>query len=50
MGSSLISGYSGALIVAPGTSDIVVVLTSNDALPAFEFVERIVADWATGDG
>jgi D-alanyl-D-alanine carboxypeptidase len=49
MVGSLISGYSGALTVAPESGDIVVVLTSNDALPAFEFVEGIVNDWAAGD-
>jgi len=35
--------------VAPETGDIVVVLTSNDALPAFELVEGIVNDWAAED-
>ena len=49
MVGSLISGYSGASTVAPETEDIVVVLTSNDALPAFEFLAGIVEDPAADD-
>lgn len=43
---SLISGYSGSLAVSPETGDLVVVLTSNDALPTWEFLHQTVSAWA----
>lgn len=43
---SLISGYSGSLAVSPETGDLVVVLTSNDELPTWEFLQQTVNAWA----
>ncbi|MEX1295048.1 MAG: serine hydrolase domain-containing protein [Candidatus Limnocylindrales bacterium] len=44
---NLISGYSGSLAVSPETGDLVVVLTSNDDLPTWEFLHQTVSAWAT---
>lgn len=42
----LIAGYTGSLAVSPETGDLVVILTSNDELPAPEFVHQTLIDWA----
>jgi D-alanyl-D-alanine carboxypeptidase len=42
----LVSGYSGSLAVSPETGDIVVVLSSNDALPTWRFLHETVSAWA----
>lgn len=46
---SLISGYSGSLAVSPETGDLVVVLTSNDALPTWELLHETIDAWADED-
>ena len=43
---NLISGYSGSLAVSAETGDLVVVLTSNDELPTWEFLHQTVSAWA----
>ncbi len=43
---NVLSGYAASLAVSPETGDIIVVLTSNQDLPTWEFLHETVSAWA----